>query len=688
MADSRLFVGRKAELDRWGEVLAEPRGQAVIVVGHPGMGKTMLTERMASYAQEHPDFVCGWVRYEVTRTQSPGSIMEAMIEDAFQAASVAEKSSDPTSGAKARWRSLWKIVGLLGTAGTAAAGMPLPVHKGVDAAYDTIQSLKRNPRRNIRDEFIERLELISKRMPANGRAVFIIDPEKSMQPGSDEDWAIVVKRLPAKIKIVFAQRHDDALLRGEVFGGLLDEGRAVRIPPEDLDALDEQAVGELVGIRAQQMKRDEAELLDAVARYEGHPYAVPAALDLVAAGTPVEDLQVDPTPDGVVREQWKKIGQGGATGQLGDKAVAMFQAYAALEVAVPDDVVEIVAEIAPAERTSLMHDGYLRPLLRREGEARRVYHAILADFIRAEMEERVTEPYHRRAVEEFRQRLKRAEQENTAPDSLAAERLAWHVLAVEDAGSFANCFIAECGQPLIRLGRFEAFEALTSAALDRVHNEETTAQLYGNLGLIYRTRGDLAGAEDLYRKSLEIEEKLGNQEGMAADYGNLGLIYRTRGDLDGAEELHRKALEIEEKLGRQEGMANRYAALGLVHDARGNLEEAEAWHRKGLEIEEQLGRREGMARQYGNLGVIYKRRGDLDGGEEMLRKSLAINEELGRLEGMANRYGSLGVIYETRGDVAEARRLWGKARGLYEKIGMPHMVGKVQGLIDRLGNGA
>ena len=52
---------------------------------------------------------------------------------------------------------------------------------------------------------------------------------------------------------------------------------------------------------------------------------------------------------------------------------------------------------------------------------------------------------------------------------------------------------------------------------------------YGNLGTIAQIRGDLEQAEELYRKSLQINEQLGHLEGMAADYGNLGII-ALRGD--------------------------------------------------------------------------------------------------------------------------------------------------------------
>ena len=33
MGSERIFVGRKAELERFGEVLADPKGQAILVVG-------------------------------------------------------------------------------------------------------------------------------------------------------------------------------------------------------------------------------------------------------------------------------------------------------------------------------------------------------------------------------------------------------------------------------------------------------------------------------------------------------------------------------------------------------------------------------------------------------------------------------------------------------------------------------
>ncbi len=82
------FVGRKDELARFGEVLADVRGQAVLVVGQSGMGKTWLINRMSSIAREHPDYNCGTIRYEITRTDSCESRLALMMDDAFEAAGV------------------------------------------------------------------------------------------------------------------------------------------------------------------------------------------------------------------------------------------------------------------------------------------------------------------------------------------------------------------------------------------------------------------------------------------------------------------------------------------------------------------------------------------------------------------------------------------------------------------------
>ena len=195
MDADKIFVGRKAELEQFKEVLKDPKGQAVLVVGQAGMGKTWLVNKMAEIAENHPDLKCGWVRYEVTRDDSVDSRLAIMIDDAFEAASNPKKFWGVDEHGKKQWIALYKVLEAIPSAG-----------KVFEAIRGLATSLKRDISKDSRQQFVNKLKLISKKMPSNGRAIFIVDPEKYMRTGSDEAWAIVVKQLPDKIKFVFAQR--------------------------------------------------------------------------------------------------------------------------------------------------------------------------------------------------------------------------------------------------------------------------------------------------------------------------------------------------------------------------------------------------------------------------------------------------------------------------------------------------
>jgi tetratricopeptide (TPR) repeat protein len=78
------------------------------------------------------------------------------------------------------------------------------------------------------------------------------------------------------------------------------------------------------------------------------------------------------------------------------------------------------------------------------------------------------------------------------------------------------------------------------------------ATIYGKLGEIYYTRRDLDKAEDMFKKSLEVEEELDNKRAMATAYGYLGDICRIRTDLDQAEEMYNKGLKLFEAIGSEQ----------------------------------------------------------------------------------------------------------------------------------------
>lgn len=54
MAAKRIFVGREGELEEFRQALRSPQGQAILVVGQAGMGKSWLIEEMVALRTRAP----------------------------------------------------------------------------------------------------------------------------------------------------------------------------------------------------------------------------------------------------------------------------------------------------------------------------------------------------------------------------------------------------------------------------------------------------------------------------------------------------------------------------------------------------------------------------------------------------------------------------------------------------------
>ena len=684
------FVGRRDEQSSFQQLLsdASQQGLAVLVVGPPGFGKTSLLDRFTQLAANHPDLRCGVARYELTPTDSPDATLALMLDHAYEAANVTEGSFEPTDRRIKQWKAI------------------LNVFKIGDLAL----SLRRDPAKNSRDQFLDRIHRISPKMPQNARAIFIIDPEKYLMPNSHDAWRLVVQNLPPKIIFVFAQRSDDCLVNSPDF---LTLDNLIRIPEDSLDILDQTSVSELIDLYASDINIPAQKLESTLTPYRGHPYAVHAALLLLKDGLPRADGP--PDPQGLAATQFRQ------NCAQDPKAGRLFKAYALLEVAVPDDVVQAVSDLSMDDIQCLLAQTDLPGYLRFETAGRRIYHALLADFIKSKLSETEASQYHRRAIEKYRSLL----QDDTKPSPLAAARLPEHVLATEDYENFVSAIVNECAPKLFHYGLYDVVESYVQHALQNASpdSEEVSVLLpvlafiykdrgdldraedmhqkvlkinlklgdlkgqasqYGNLGNVYHSRGELGRAEEMYKKSLEIHDNLDDIESKAIDYSHLGLINFARGQLGLAENMLNKALEINQHLDKFESQASDFGNLGIIYQTRGDLDRAEEMFNKVLEIEERLGHIKSISKAYGNLGIIYEARGELDRAEDMHKKSLKIDLKLGSLEGQAADYGNLGVVYQSRGDLKQTRSFWLQARQLFQQIGMPHKVKQINDWLNDL----
>lgn len=512
MSSEKYFVGRKDILLQFDEFLKCSKGQAALVVGQQGMGKTMLLEQMMKRAIENPELECACIRHEVVETDSVDATMDEILDQAYYEAEIGPPPPDRQTE-------------------------QLRVLLNVIKIGDLVMSLKRDPPLNARDQFLKRLGRISAKMPKNGRTLFIIDPNKYMQLKSDQAWAAVLQKLPDKIKIVFAQRPEDVLASSDQLCGC---SNVIRLPQHEngLDALDDCAVTELVRLRARDIGKSEDDLMELVAGYNGHPYAIDDALNLIQYEESTGRVLDDPRPTGVANAQWDRILS------EGDDAQRLFIAYAILEVPVPDEIALAVSEIHPTALRSLLAKDYLKGLFREEKGCRRIYHTLLADHILEALFGDEKRDYNRRAAAVYQNHL--TSNELTEHQSLSAIRLPEHVLAADGEEAFLE--ILNTVDPYLdRLGLWERRRSFLMKGIEKTDDRGKIARFLFEIGKAFSYQNRYKEALENLCKSESAYAEANDQEGRARANVLQAEIFRKQNNSKKAQKCLYNALELLQK---------------------------------------------------------------------------------------------------------------------------------------------
>ena len=165
---------------------------------------------------------------------------------------------------------------------------------------------------------------------------------------------------------------------------------------------------------------------------------------------------------------------------------------------------------------------------------------------------------------------------------------------------------ANRGAELLQEGEIEeAARVLTMAAI----LDANLPDAWVNLGVARRRMNDLAGAEQAYRRAVEL------QPNYVPAYHNLLMLFAQREDRDGVGEL----LEILDT--RRNRNPFIYLELGDLSRRGGELVEAERFYRRALRLDRSL------AEPHAAIGIIALREGDRDRAQALLAKALELDPE-------------------------------------------------------------
>jgi tetratricopeptide (TPR) repeat protein len=245
----------------------------------------------------------------------------------------------------------------------------------------------------------------------------------------------------------------------------------------------------------------------------------------------------------------------------------------------------------------------------------------------------------------------------------------------------AALLLSRTGYYLKERGQYSEAEPLYKKALEllqRLLGEEhpDVATSYNNLAGLYKSQGRYSEAEPLYKKTLELRQRLLGEEhpDVATSYNNLALLYYYQGRYSEAEPLYKKALELRQRLLGEEhpDVATSYNNLALLYYSQGRYSEAEPLYKKALELLQRLLGEEhpSVATSYNNLAGLYKSQGRYSEAEPLYKKALELRQRLLGEEhpSVATSYNNLAGLYKSQGRYSEAEPLYKKALELRQRL--------------------
>jgi tetratricopeptide (TPR) repeat protein/TolB-like protein len=283
-------------------------------------------------------------------------------------------------------------------------------------------------------------------------------------------------------------------------------------------------------------------------------------------------------------------------------------------------------------------------------------------------------------------------------DTNPKEALAYFTKALDMDENYVNVLIQagfSAGNTLSLFDKALGYLTRADNILKARNATNTTeyANLIGNIGVVYSSKGDLDRALKYYTESQQIEDKLGlqNSAGYVTLMMHFGIIYRLKGDLDRALKYYTDSQQIEDKLGLQNtaGYARLMGNIGVVYWLKGDLDHALKYYTDSQQILDRLGLQNtaDYATLMMNIGLVYSSKGDLDRTLKYYTDSQQIRDKLGlqNTVGYANLMKNIGVDYFSKGDNDRALNYCTDSQQILDRLGLQNTA-DYTGLMMNIGN--
>jgi tetratricopeptide (TPR) repeat protein len=183
---------------------------------------------------------------------------------------------------------------------------------------------------------------------------------------------------------------------------------------------------------------------------------------------------------------------------------------------------------------------------------------------------------------------------------------------------------------------------------------------------------DYDSALELLTKSSEINRQnqhiLQHRYNLACDYFDIGLVFSNKDDFPAAEEFYRKSRILFERLNLKNELSDCYFNLGELYLCEKQYEKALGSYLAGLKIDLDQGNRRNLASGYNMIGELFLEMDNFIDAESYFNKALLVAEEIMSRPDIAESSYNLGLLYKKLGRIKKSKDFLRKAQEIYGVI--------------------
>lgn len=172
----------------------------------------------------------------------------------------------------------------------------------------------------------------------------------------------------------------------------------------------------------------------------------------------------------------------------------------------------------------------------------------------------------------------------------------------------------------------------------------------GNIGVVYRVKGDYEKAIECYENALRIAKENEDMKAKEKWLGNLGILYYCTNDYSKAIMYNKQALKIAKNIGDKKDEASWLGSQGNAYASLGKYKKAIEYNEKALKIAWTIGDKKSEMLRFGSLSNAYSFLSDNKKAIKYLKQALKIAGEIGDKKNEGLLLGNLGTTYYNSGD--------------------------------------